>query len=126
MVKWRFEVLSDHVLGLDAVYDWKIWLLGIPVLDFKEKVVEWEAGKGVAYRAISGWEMCFRIVLNADDGSTRVRICIDLSLGNRLLEKSLRPFIEWGLDKACRRGLRKEGIPFRVRRPLTGGTARTH
>lgn len=55
LVRWRFQVLSENALGIGATYDWKIWLLGVPVLAFQEKVVEWQEDKSVAYRAIQGW-----------------------------------------------------------------------
>lgn len=111
LVKWRFHVLTDHTLGLGAVYDWKIWLFGIPILAFKEQVVEWREGECVAYRAIWGWEMDFRIDLQPDGEATRVTVDTDLALpGPEFLNRLLRPAYEWGLRSVCRRGLHKEGI----------------
>lgn len=111
LVQWHFRVLTDHALGLGAVYDWKIWLLGIPVLAFQEQVVEWEEGKCVAYRAISGWEMDFHIDLKADGESTRVEVDTDLALpGPDFIHSLLRPAYELGLKRVCQSGLRKEGV----------------
>lgn len=105
-----FHVVTKHTLGVGAIYDWRIWALGIPVLKFREQVVEWEAAKAVAYKAISGWEMYFRVDLKPKMESTLVTVAIDFSLGVLFLDRLFRPFIEWGLNRVCRRGLRKEGI----------------
>ncbi len=111
LVKWRFQVLSENTLGVGATYDWKIWLLGIPMLAFQEQVVEWQEGKSVAYRAIQGWEMDFRVDLVPVGEGTRVDVNTDLSLpGPEFLNRLLRPAYEWGFQMVCRRGLRKEGI----------------
>ncbi len=110
LVKWNFQVLTDNPIGLGATYDWRIFLLRIPVLAFTEQVVEWQDGRSVAYQAISGWTMYFRVCLEPDGESTRVKVEIDFSVGNLLIDRMLRPFVEWGLEKVCRHGLTKEGI----------------
>lgn len=111
-VKWHFQVLSENTLGIGATYDWKIWLLGFPVLAFQEKVVEWKEGEAVAYRAIQGWEMDFRVDLQPEGEGSRVTIDTDLALpGPDFLNDVLRPVYEQGLQKVCRKGLRNEGIP---------------
>ncbi len=115
LVKWHFDVLTDHTLGSGAIYEWKIWLLRIPVLHFKERVVEWQEGKSVAYEAISGWKMHFRVDLEPEGEYTLVKVSIDFSLGVQLLDRLLRPFIEWGLGRVCRSGLGKEGVKTRRR-----------
>lgn len=115
LVKWRFRVLSENTLGMGATYDWKIWLLGIPVLAFQEQAVEWQAGKSVAYRAIQGWEMDFRVDLQPDGKGTQVKVDTDLTLpGPAFTHRLLRPVYEWGLQKVCMDGLKKEGIGTHV------------
>jgi len=54
LVRWNFWVLTDNAIGIGATYDWRIELLGIPILDFREQVVEWRDGERVTYRAVSG------------------------------------------------------------------------
>ncbi|MFQ5419486.1 MAG: hypothetical protein ACE5FD_00860 [Anaerolineae bacterium] len=111
LVKWEFRVLTEHTLGIGAQYDWKIWLLGIPVLAFQEQVVAWEAGKRVAYRAISGWQMDFCIDLEPAGTGTQIKVVTDLSLpGFPALNRLLRPLYNRGLALVCRRGLHREGI----------------
>ena len=111
LVKWRFQVLSENTLGVGATYAWKIWLLGSPVLAFQEQVVAWQAGKSVAYRAIQGWEMDFRVDLVPAEGGTQVDVHTDLCLpGPEFLNRLLLPVYEWGLQKVCRKGLGKENI----------------
>lgn len=111
LVKWRFRVLSKNSLGVGATYDWKIWLLGVPMLAFQESVVEWQEGRSVAYRAIQGWQMDFRIELEPDGEKTRVGVNSDLSLpGPEFLNRMLRPVYEWGLQIVCRKGLGKMKI----------------
>lgn len=111
LVKWQFRVLSENTLGLGATYDWKIWLLGIPVLTFQEQVVEWQAGECVAYRAIQGWEMDFRIDLQPAGNATRVDVEADLALpGPDFIHSLLRPVYERGLQSVCRKGLGREAI----------------
>lgn len=110
-VKFQFRVLSENTLGIGATYDWKIWLLGFPVLAFQEKVVEWQEGESVTYHAIQGWEMDFRINLRPDSEGTQVKVGTDLALpGPAFTHRLLRPAYEWGLQKVCMRGLKKEGI----------------
>lgn len=117
LVKWRFQVLSKNTLGVGATYSWKIWLLGIPVLAFQEQVVEWQEGESVAYRAIQGWEMDFRIQLRPTDGGTQVCVSTDLFiLGPAFLNRLLRPAYEWGLKRVCQRGLQNEGINKKEKR----------
>jgi hypothetical protein len=114
-VKWQFRVLSENTLGIGATYDWKIRLLGFPMLVFQEKVVEWQEGESVAYRAIQGWEMDFRVDLQPDGEGTLVSVYTDLALpGPAFIHSLLRPAYEWGLQKVCMRGLRKEGIGTHV------------
>lgn len=111
-VKWQFRVLSENTLGIGATYDWKIWVLGFPVLAFQEKVVEWKEGEAVAYRAIQGWEMEFRVDLQPESEGTRVTIDTDLVLpGPDFLNNVLRPVYEQGLQMVCRKGLSNEDIP---------------
>ena len=110
-VKWRFFVLSENTLGIGATYDWKIWLLGFPVLQFQEQVVEWQDGKSVANYATQGWEMDFRIDLEAAENGICVDVVTDLSLpGPDFLNRFLLPAYEWGLQIVCRKGLSNEGI----------------
>jgi hypothetical protein len=103
--------MTENVLGLGARYDWKIWLLGIPLLAFQEQVIEWQAGRSVAYRAISGWEMNFRINLAPEGENTHITVETSFSLpGINSLNEQLLPAYNWGLKKVCMRGLNKEGI----------------
>lgn len=80
LARWRFRVLTQHTLGPGAIYDWKIWLLGIPILAFQEQVVEWQPGRRVAYQAISGWEMSFQIDLEPHGQDTSVIVDLDISI----------------------------------------------
>lgn len=121
LVRWHFEVLTSHTLGQGATYEWKIWLLGFPVLAFTEQVVAWQDGRLVVYEAISGWDMRFRVDLAPDEGGTLVKVAIDFSLGVRFLDWLLRPFIEWGLGRVVRSGLGKEGIRTRAIRRWQAG-----
>lgn len=105
-----FRVVTGHTLGVGAMYDWKIWVLGVPILKFEEQVVEWQAAQSVAYQAISGWKMYFRVDLDPLNENTLVTVTIDFSLGWLVLDTLFRPFIEWGLNRVCRQGLHKEGI----------------
>ncbi len=111
LVRRRFRVLTDYTLGPGAIYDWKIWLLGIPVLSFQEQVVAWRPGRRVAYRATSGWHMSFQIDLEPHGQDTVVTVSLDFSLGPSIVGRLLRPFVEWGLGTVCRRGFSREGIP---------------
>jgi hypothetical protein len=54
-----YQVVTEHTLGLDVLYDWKFSIMGIPFFSFREKVVEWQEGRRVAYQAISGRKMYF-------------------------------------------------------------------
>ncbi len=111
LIQWEFNVLTEHALGLGAQYEWKIRLLGIPVLAFQEQVVAWEEGKQVAYRAIAGWQMDFCIDLKPINAETVLNVTTDLALpGFQALNRLLRPLYNWGLAQVCRRGLHKEGI----------------
>lgn len=110
-IKWQFRVVSENTLGIGATYAWRIWLLGFPVLAFQEKVVEWQEGESVAYRAIQGWKMDFRVNLQPDGDGTQVKVDTDLALpGPAFTHRLLRPAYEWGLQKVCMHGLKKEGI----------------
>ena len=111
LVKWEFRVLTEYTLGIGAQYDWKIWLLGIPVLAFREQVVAWEEGRRVAYQAISDWQMNFCVDLEPAEFGTRVKVMTDLSLPEfPVINRFLRPLYNWGLEKVCHRGLDREGI----------------
>lgn len=102
LVKMDFRVLTRHPLGMGAIYDWKFKVLGIPFLAFQEKVVEWVEGRTVAYRAIAGWDMFFRLDVEPEEDSTRVRETINFSTGSAFFDQLLRPFIEWGLHEVGR------------------------
>jgi len=111
IAKWQFQMLSENALGIGPTYDWKIWLLGFPLLAFQEKVVKWREGKSVAYQAVEGWEMDFRVDLQPEGEVTRVTVDTDLALpGSDFLNNLLRPLYEQGLRMVCRNGLSKEGI----------------
>ncbi len=110
LVGWRFRVLTNQTLGPGAIYDWKIWLLKIPILAFQEQVTVWQPGRRVAYQAKSGWEMSFQIDLEPRGEDTLVAVSLDISLGHPLVDRLCRPFVEWGLEIVCRRGLNREGI----------------
>ena len=111
LIQWEFNVLTDQALGIGAQYEWKIRLLGLPLLAFQEQVVAWEEGKRVAYQAISGWQMDFCIDLKPVKAGTALKVTTDLALpGFPALNRLLRPLYNWGLAQVCRRGLHKEGI----------------
>src|SRR5574341_1138471 len=113
LINTDFQVLTVHTLGLGAIYDWKFRILGLPVFAFQEKVVEWVEGRTVAYGAISGWEMFFRVDVEPHNGSTRVTELIDFSTGSRLFDRLCRPFFEWGLRKVGQ-GLVRRGLKVRL------------
>jgi hypothetical protein len=64
----------------------------------------------VAYKAISGWKMYFRVNLEPAADCTLVAVTIEFSLGSKVLDRLLRLLVEWGLGRVCRNGLQKEGI----------------
>lgn len=104
-----FEVITDHTLGLGATYAWDIRLLGIPVLQFQEQVVEWQEGKCVAYQAVKGWKMFFRAELEPQNDGTRAKFEIVFSFGITMIDLILRPIVEMMLRTVCR-GLVKRGL----------------
>ena len=115
IVKMDFRVLTEHVVGLGATYDWTFRLFGHPIFAFRERIVEWEEGKTVTYQAISGWNMLFRVQVEPHQDQTLATIQIDFSLGAKVLDRVFRFFIEWGLRRvskhAIERGLRKSRHP---------------
>jgi len=42
IVKMNFHVLTENVVGLGAIDDWKFKLFGYPIFAFQEKIVEWQ------------------------------------------------------------------------------------
>ncbi|MFQ6089603.1 MAG: hypothetical protein ACE5K0_11990 [Candidatus Methanofastidiosia archaeon] len=104
LVKIDFQVLTDHTLGLGAVYYWKFKILGISILRFKEKVIEWKEGKSVAYQAISGWEMLFQIELERLTMGTLIKTQIDFSpIGFKFFDWLFSPIVKWGLNRVYKR-----------------------
>jgi len=104
LVKIDFRVLTSNTLGLGAVYNWKFKILGIPILKFKEKVVEWKEGKSVAYQAISGWKMFFRTELEPSTEGTLIKTEIDFSpMGFVIFDWLFSPVVKWGLNKVYKR-----------------------
>lgn len=103
LVTMEFHVLTPHAIGPGATYDWTFRLLGVPVLAFQERIVDWIEGKTAAYRAISGWDMYFRVDVMAEAGGTRVVEQIDISVGTELIGRMLQGFIEWGLRRVGQR-----------------------
>ena len=122
LAKMHFEVVTPQVVGLGATYAWRICVLGKQVLRFQEQIVEWEEDKVAGYRAISGWQMEFRTVLEQEGSGTEVNVEIDFSFGSRFLDRMLRPIVEYGLLKVCtsliRRGLRRDKELEPSNRPL--------
>lgn len=53
----RMELGSDQMAGVGTIYRWSYGLPRGPRLGFEEVVTEWEEGRKMAYRAISGWDM---------------------------------------------------------------------
>lgn len=110
LVKMEFRVLTPHALGLGATYDWTFRVLGTPILVFQEKIIDWVDGRTTSYRAVSGWNMTFRIDVEAEDGGSRVTEQIDISTGIPFTDRLFRGFIEWGLKrvgkKLVERGLK--------------------
>jgi len=104
LVKMDFQVLTNNTLGLGAIYDWKFRVLGVPVLKFKEEVIEWQEGKSVAYQAISGWRMFFRTELEPVSEGTLIKTEIDFSpLRFAFADRLFGPIVKWGLNKVYKR-----------------------
>ncbi|MBI4491632.1 MAG: SRPBCC family protein [Chloroflexi bacterium] len=53
----HMELGSPQNRGVGTIYRWSFTLPLWPMLRFDEAVTEWEEGRRIAYRAISGWEM---------------------------------------------------------------------
>lgn len=111
LVKMEFRVLTGHTLGLGAIFDWRFSALGVTLLAFQEQIVEWVPDKTVAYQAVSGWSMHFKVDLDGDNSETHVSVQLDISTGNPVVDRLFRPFFEWGLRQAVRnliaKGLRE-------------------
>ena len=104
IVKIDFSVLTENTLGLGAVYDWKFRILGIPILRFQEKIIEWTEGKSVSYQAISGWKMFFRTELEHRPEGTLIKTQIDFSLfGIAIFDRLFAPIVRWGLSRVYKR-----------------------
>jgi len=111
-VDMQFEILTENPVGLGATYAWAISVLGREILRFHEQIIEWKQDELVVYRAVSGWDMEFRTeVLERDAGSLLI-VEINITFGHPLLDRILRPFVQFGLGKVCQklveRGLRRE------------------
>jgi len=104
IVKIDFKVLTDNTLGLGAIYEWKFRFLGITVLKFREKIIEWTEGISVSYQAISGWKMFFRTELEPITEGTCLKTQIEFSpFGNTILDQMFAPVVRWGLNKVNNR-----------------------
>jgi len=104
VVKIDFNVLTRNTLGLGAIYAWEFRVFGVPILKFCEQVVEWEEGKSVGYRALSGWEMSFYTNLKPMPGGTLVKTVIDFSpFGFAFLNWLFTPVVKWGLSRVYKR-----------------------
>lgn len=107
LVKTDFRVLTRNTLGLGAVYSWKFSIFGVRILEFKERIVEWQEDRLVAYQAISGWKMLFRLELIPTREGTFLKIEIHLSpTGISFLDLLLRPVVQWGLTNSVKRLVR--------------------
>lgn len=109
VVHMGFQVVSPNAVGLGATYDWRITLLGLSILQFREQVVEWVPARAVGYRAESGWNMTFRTELEPAGGGTLVRSSIDCSTGFTLLDQIAKPVVEIGL-RLVSRGMIRRGL----------------
>jgi hypothetical protein len=113
LVKINFRVLTDNVVGLGATYDWEFKIFGITILKFKEKIIEWEEPKVVAYQAVFGWEMFFKTELEPVNGYTIIKTQIDFSpFRFAFLDWLFTPVVEWGLKKVNKQlkdNIRKKG-----------------
>ncbi len=111
VVDMRFQVLTPHAVGLGATYSWKVLVLGVTLLQFEEQVVAWEPVSLATYQAVRGWEMSFRTILVKLRASTRVRVELEMSFGNGLLDRLMRPLVKFGLGRVCQaligRGIRR-------------------
>jgi hypothetical protein len=111
VVNMQFQVLTPHAVRLGAIYSWKVLVLGVALLQFEEEVVAWEPASLAAYKAMRGWEMSFRTILVKLRASTRARVELEMSIGNGLFDRLLRPLVEFGLRRVCealiRRGIRR-------------------
>ncbi|MBE0448285.1 MAG: hypothetical protein IBX64_09355, partial [Actinobacteria bacterium] len=104
-----FKVLTTETLGLGATYGWNIKVFGIPTLKFTERIVEWQKGRTVAYEAVSGWKMFFRIDLESVGEATLVKVQLDYSTGSRFFDRLPRLLVVSGLKRASQ-NLIKRGL----------------
>ncbi len=107
LFKMDFKVITPNTLGMDAIYDWKISLLGIRIFAFQEQVVEWIENEAVSYKGIEGWNFYFETKLAPKNNGTEVYTSIEFTTGSKIVDRLAKPFFELGLKQISRRAINK-------------------